>query len=287
VITSRHSALDRLVSDVVERHPACGMAADLLRLHERDPAATEDLEALLLAGDRHIAERLERVVGVPGTPLFTSVASALRDVGFRRVHASSLVATTVNELSELCTSLDPLRFWRYATAVGALASLSATMDGSMVDEAFPAGFFHAIGRLVLDQHASASFARVEHLVREERLPLLRAESAVLGFNEFELGSALALHWGFPGWLVESIAEGVRAPEEVSRERRGLATLVVRARLAAQTRGFGTEFEPVELPPAGARWLVEPMLTALDRFGGTEWLEERVRAALRVALLEDA
>lgn len=282
----RHTGLDGFVAATIERHPSCGIAAPLLNLRERDPGANDALEAILRDGDRRLAERFERLADAPGIPRVTTVGAALRDLGFRRVHAAAVAATTVGELSELSSNLDPLRFWRYACAVGALATLCATMDGTLVDESFPAGFFHAIGRLVLDQQAPETFARVDRLVRGDHVPLLQAESAVFGFDETALGSALALRWGFPGWLVEAIAEGAGTPAGVSHTRRGLGVLVLRARLAARTRSFGTEYEPTELPPASTRWLVEPVLMALDRFGGDQWLEDRTGALLRVALLDD-
>lgn len=279
--------LDRVVARVTDRHPACGDAAALLRIRERDPGAHDALHALLSAGDRRLDERFARLAGTPGVPLVTSLEDAIRDIGFRRVHAAALVATTINELSEVSTSLDPLRFWRYACATGTLATLSAVVDDQLADEAFPAGFFHAIGRLVLDQHAPDEFARVAHLVEEERFPVLSAETAIYGFTEADLGSRLALRWGFPGWLVESQLNAALPDEDVTRAVRGLPMLVLRARLAARTRGFGTEFEPSDLPPAGARWLVEPLLFSLDRLGGDSWLEGRVHALLRVALLEES
>ncbi len=278
--------LDRLAAQVVERHPTCGIAAQLLAIRERDRGANEVLATLVESGSQRLSERFRNVSGTAGIPPIADTASAMRDLGFRRVHSGSLASTTVTELSEPTTHLDALEFWRYAGAVGTLATVSAMMDGLLVDEAFPAGFFHAIGRLVMDQHTPDRFAQVARLVRDSRLPVAEAEAAVYGFAEAELASALALRWGFPGWLVQVLLEGAVGPEDVAHTRRSLPALVLAARLAAQTRGFGTEFEPMQPPPASARWLVEPLLLALDRLGGDEWLEGRVRALQRVALLQD-
>jgi hypothetical protein len=280
-------ALDRLVARISERHPACGIAAPLLAIRERDRGAHESLETLLVSGDPRLDERLERLAGVRGAPDVDNVGAALRERGFRRVHAAALVSTTISELAELSTNLDAVRFWRYACAVGTIATIAAVTDDRLTDEAFAGGFFHAIGRLLLDQHAPDAFGRVARLVAGERLPLLEAESAVFGFTEVELASALALHWGFPGWLVEALVDSALPVDDVTRGRRGLTALVMRARLAASTRGWGTEFEPSVPPPPSARWLVEPVLMALDRLGGDDWLEDRVTALLRVSLLESA
>jgi HD-like signal output (HDOD) protein len=272
------STLLRLVERILERHPSCGLAAELLGIDHDAPDAVTRLERVILPTEARFAARMRRLAASPFDQSFESIPHAAQQIGFAPVHASAVASTTFEALYGPSPHLNTVVFWRHATAVGVIAMIGASLERVHADQAFAGGFFATIGRLMADLFGSANFADALRLADAEGLDLPAAETLAFGFNESELGAALATRWRFPDWLVESIAYPVSENDSAGRSRE-LAGLVYRATIVARARGFGSEFEGVQLPAERIRWLVDPLLQALDRLGGAPWLEARVSGML--------
>ncbi len=179
--------LNRIVHEVVTAHPALGRLPEVLAIHGDAPDADGQLERYLLSADRGLVVRLYRAFGMPLPPPPVSLGRAIQEIGWRPVHSAAVATAVARELGR-----DPLHvlngpaFWRNAAAVGVLAVLTATADGTFHDEAFAAGFLHRLGLLLLDQHAPKTLAGAIERARRDRLPLERAVADEAGFSLAEL-----------------------------------------------------------------------------------------------------
>jgi signal transduction histidine kinase len=102
--------------------------------------------------------------------------------------------------------LDRPGFWTHALAVACAArSISEVAPSSMsAGQAFAAGLFHDIGKLVLDALLPKSYARIVQRTDAERADIAEIERAILGIDHTIAGRRLGLQWNLPPALVECI-----------------------------------------------------------------------------------
>jgi HDOD domain len=268
---------------VLTRYPTCGPVAELLAITSESPNPSAQIASAVHHSPARFARRVRRLErsAHPVGP-FDDVAAAIAQLGFRPVHAAAVAWSAMEAMEGPSLLLDPIAYWRHAAAVGVLAAVAAEARAVHQDRAFAAGFFYPVGLLMLDRSRPAELAEVLRIRATARTDAPDAQRAVFGFEEAALGSALAARWELPAWLVESIGHAHGA--EFATGTHGLPALVWLARMAARARGYGPEFEQRGVPPASARWMVDPLLGLLDRLGGAEWLETRVTRVLAAALL---
>jgi len=70
---------------------------------------------------------------------------------------------------------------------------------------FTAGLLHDIGKIILDQYAFENFNLVMDRVINEAQTFLEAENEILGCNHSQIGGIVAMEWGLPQVLVETIS----------------------------------------------------------------------------------
>ena len=277
--------LQRLTERIIAQHPECGRAAALLRVSSADPDAIERIAQILSPSDARFGRRMERLRASAFGQRFSDIPDSAAQLGCRPVLAAAVAVTTIEALDGETPHLDRYIFWRHAIATGVLAMVAAALDRAHEDEAFAAGFFSSLGRLMLDRYEGAAFGDAMGAATTLGLPIEEGILQRFDFPESELAAALAIRWHLPVWVADAIAFPVR-PAEVGAQAHTLAGLVFRARLVARARGFGAEGEGLQAPPDGLRWLVDPLLTAFDRLGGNAWLEATVAGVLATALPGD-
>jgi HD-like signal output (HDOD) protein len=277
--------LQRLTERIIEQHPACGHAAALLRVSCDEPDAIARIAEIVSPSDDRFAERMERLRASAFGQRFRDITDSASQLGCRPVLAATVATTTIEALDGETPHLDRFTFWRHAIATGVLALVGAGLDRAHEDEAFAAGFFSSIGRLMLDRYAAPTFGDALALARTSGVPVEEAILQRFDFPESEVAAALVMRWHLPVWVADAIAFPVR-PAQVGAQAHTLAGLVFRARLVARARGFGAEGEGMQAPPDGLRWLTDPLLIAFDRLGGNAWLEAVVAGVLATALPGD-
>ena len=82
---------------------------------------------------------------------------------------------------------------------------NAKADKKSVDDAFMAGLFHDLGKLVLVTNLQEKYSDVMTLNKHNQLDLLEAERQVLGGTHAEVGAYLLGLWGFSDPIVEAAA----------------------------------------------------------------------------------
>jgi HD-like signal output (HDOD) protein len=277
------STLDDFVSEVAELRPLPAAAVRVLRIAEGQRFSAHEL-AQAIGADQVLTAKLLRLANSAYYGFarqITTVRDAVVLLGFRAVRSAALASSVIDALPG-SVNLDYEQMWRYSVTVGMLAEVLARAHGRHQDEAFTAGILHNIGRLALDQHRPQALQSARALADERGIPVSEAERIQLGFTDAELGAGLALHWNFPEELVDAVrlqnldVEALPDPDS-------LPAFVVRARLFARSRGISDGLEPTEPGRASGEWLMQPISGSLNRAGGMEGIEERVRAFVDAAI----
>lgn len=280
---NRHPTLEELINQLVELRPLSAVATRTLELTEGDRFSAQEL-ATVIASDQALTAKVLRLANSAyyGFPRrITTARDAVVLLGFRAVRSATL-ATCLVDAHPGSNHLDYHTFWHHSVTVAMLAEVLARADAVHESEAFTAGVLHRIGLLALDQQAPGALAAC--LLHQQRSgsTLARAERAVLGFTDTEVGAALALHWNFPTSLVEAIA-GADLDADRLPDPHSLGAMVLRARHFARSYGIpdGVSVPPAE--PATADWTAPSVVRQMQRLGGMPGLLERVDAFLDAAV----
>jgi hypothetical protein len=224
---------------------------ELLALNQSTPRADERLARIAIAFDEQLESRLDEVSQAAAGHDFSSIREAIARRGYRSVHSAALAAAAIS-LWRGVLGFDSDDYWRHAIATGHLALLGVKDSEPERDRAFAAGLLHGIGRLVRADPAM-----------DARRPTDREQQTA--------GAAVMAALRLPEWLAATTPCG--GGPEVG----GVSATVAEACLAADLAGFrayGTRDAGRPTPD---------LLAEMERAGGVEWLEERVRVALAAAL----
>ena len=151
-----------------------------------------------------------------------SVARAVSLVGVKEISTLALGISTINYFQNIPPELMDMRtFWRHSLRCAVFAKLLAAKKNLPSDRFFTAGLLHDVGRLVIFKNMP--YASVEALLyaRSDMVPLVEAETAVLGYNHTDVSKLLLEAWKFPAVLIDIIAHH-HAPEIAhAREEAGI------------------------------------------------------------------
>jgi len=185
------------------------VATKVMQLSE-DPEVSPRAIAETVERDPAIATRMLKLVnspyfGVRGT--ITSIQQALVFLGvsnLRNLVLSSSVMDLFSQDGEV-GSFDRRGLWVHsiATALAARA-LSHRMRVGDPEIAFTAGLIHDVGKVVIDKHFHADFARIVELMDAHHAAMIDAETAVFGLDHAEVGHYLTQRWALPEVLQEAV-----------------------------------------------------------------------------------
>ena len=272
------SAFD-VAADAAIKHPLSAVMYELLNVDESAPGALTALPAII-RHDEDLVRRLAKVSqgdSPPGAPtLLRDLERAITEIGFRRVHSAALLITAMKALPLDTKVFDYLDFWRYSIATGYIAtSIAYARRVEHREQAYAAGLFHDVGRLILEEHDPAGLSIVRSIQLRGDIPWHEVERSTFGFTALDLSVALARAWRLPQPLVDAIsglAQGKRA---------GLTGSLRDAIMAARSLGFATS--------TGRRQGLSLETAALiDRYyEGREGLRRRVNALLESSTIAPA
>ena len=100
------------------------------------------------------------------------------------------------------------KVWRHSQRVGALAKQIAQLenaDQAIVDEAFTAGLFHDLGKLLMAANLPNEYSGAQALALKRKIPLWEVERELFGATHAETGAYLLGLWGLSIPLVEAVA----------------------------------------------------------------------------------
>ena len=237
-------------------------AEDAVKLIEKDPGLTSKFIRLANSA----------FYGMPRS--VSSVSSAVVILGFNVIR-SVVLSTSVMRIfadSEK-QAINKEAFWKHsvATALAAKEIVRHLMNYKLFDpeSAFCAGILHDISKLIFNEYVNGDYTETSLYARKNNIPLIDAETLVLGVNHAEIGRILADKWALPLDLESAIVFHHEPARSDSLHE--LVTTVHLANVFTHQLGVGLWENEV----APAEW---DQARAVLRIGPTEF--ERIMSALR-------
>lgn len=172
-------------------------ADDAVRLIERDPALAS----------KYIRLANSAFYGMPRT--VASVSGAVVILGFNVIRSVVLSASIVKLFpgsGERAEGKE--RFWRHSIAAALAAKEIAghLMSFKMLDPeaAFCAGLLHDLGKLIFNEFVFQDYRETADYARRNGIPIIDAETCVLGINHARIGRIIADKWALPIDLEKAI-----------------------------------------------------------------------------------
>ncbi len=158
----------------------------------------------------------------------TTIERAIVVLGFNRIKSLVLTASVVDLWEKTATQkgFDLTAFWEHSLGAAiACETISKASGLAKPEDAFVAGLFHDLGKVVLDQFMGSIFAAVLQKVETGgRGALIRqAETEVMGFAHDRIGEWLLGEWHIPEEIVTGVAN--HHLPELAGEGRAVAHIV--------------------------------------------------------------
>jgi len=144
---------------------------------------------------------LQQRVNSPSEAVFILGLDTVRSLVLS-VHAYA----ELDKVKPLYFSTDKL--WRHSMAVAHRAKKLAqrvTNDEKIADEAYTAGLFHDIGKIVLASNMADTYNGGLALAKKRQIPVCEVEAELFGATHAETGAYLLGLWGLPVPILEAIA----------------------------------------------------------------------------------
>ena len=189
-------------------------AASRLLAECDDPKLTPVRIAEIVRCDPAIAGRL---LQVSNSPLYgycgkiRTIEQAVVVLGMKAIHNLTMAMAGELVFAEGQVAMDQRRaLWRHSLAVATVGRLFAPYCEATPDEAFLAGVFHDVGKLVIYDLAPETYLQLD-----ESLPAaqrIEQETQTFGIDHAELGMDCSDDWGLPNEIGEAIGSHHRVDE---------------------------------------------------------------------------
>jgi putative nucleotidyltransferase with HDIG domain len=102
-------------------------------------------------------------------------------------------------------SMKPKDHWQHSLTT-ALSSrkIANAVNPALANEAFLAGLFHDVGKLILDEHIFSRNEAFKNLLGNSPNNHFKAEKEILGFDHSEVASVFCKKWKFPKTVTRAI-----------------------------------------------------------------------------------
>ena len=189
--------------------------ADLHHLISRDQAMASRL--LMIANSAYYG--LPRKV--------ETISDAILLLGFDTVK-NIAVAVATKDLYKT-KSLIGQKLWEHALGVsvasGIICKFQKINNEISPEEALVAGLLHDIGKTVINNNYPEMYEAVFEMVYNDKVPFIKAEEEILGYNHQQVGELLFSEWGFSDEMVEIVAKHHRRHEIDDINLKTLCTIV--------------------------------------------------------------
>lgn len=169
----------------------------IVTIIEYDPALTAN--TLKLANSAYYS-RGEEVV---------SVREAVAFLGAGRILQHAVGGHLRTKMVQSCPGydLEEHELWRHSVAAALAAdTLPRYAKAAIHPVSFTAALLHDIGKLILSRHLDAEVRKEIHQIEHQhKLPYVKAEKMILGFDHAQVGGVIARRWNFPATLADTIA----------------------------------------------------------------------------------
>ena len=183
------------------------VAIKVMQLMESDTATAEEL-AKIVASDPAVAAR---VLKISNSSFYgcrrqiQTLSSAIVILGFSTLR-SLVVAASVKQVYKPY-GLTEKMLWEHSFAAGLAARMIARRTrAANEEEAFLAGLFHDIGKIIMNTLDRVKFQEVMQHCYNEGISFGQAERGVYPFSHDEVGAHVIKKWNFPDILTNAILQ---------------------------------------------------------------------------------
>jgi len=183
------------------------VAIKVMQLIESDTATAEGL-AKIVASDPAVAAR---VLKISNSSFYgcrrqiQTLSSAIVILGFSTLR-SLVVAASVKQVYKPY-GLTEKMLWEHSFAAGLAAKIIANRTrAANEEEAFLAGLFHDIGKIIMNTLDRTKFQEVMQHCYNEGISFGQAERGVYPFSHDEVGAYVIKKWNFPEILTSAILQ---------------------------------------------------------------------------------
>jgi HD-like signal output (HDOD) protein len=174
-----------------------------------DDSASATRIAKVVGTDMSLSAKLIKLVNSPlyGLPQpIDSISRAVTLVGAKELSTLALGISAINYFKDIPRELVDMRtFWRHSITCGIFAKiLAGTQTGLSPERSFIAGLLHDVGRLILFKKLPYASTEAMLFARENSIPLVEAERAVMDFTHTDISRPLLAAWKFPEELADMI-----------------------------------------------------------------------------------
>jgi putative nucleotidyltransferase with HDIG domain len=183
------------------------VAIKVMQLIESEKATAEEL-AKIVASDPAVAAR---VLKISNSSFYgcqrqiQTLSSAIVVLGFSTLR-SLVVAASVKQVYKPY-GLTERMLWEHSFAAGLAARIIAAQTrAANEEEAFLAGLFHDIGKIIMNTLDRVKFQEVMQHCYNEGISFGEAERGVYPFSHDEVGAYVIKKWNFPEVLTTAILQ---------------------------------------------------------------------------------
>lgn len=180
-----------------------GIVFKLTKMAE-DPDTTTEQMGKVISKDHILAAKLLKLVNSAfyGFPQrISSLNSAIILLGFN-VIKSLIISASIFEFMED----QDVELWEHSLGCAVVSNvLAKRLDVSDAEEVSTAGLIHDIGKVAIKMELPKEYEKINKMVSEQQVSMLKAEREVLGLDHAEVGGWMAKSWNLPDKLIEPIA----------------------------------------------------------------------------------
>jgi two-component system, cell cycle response regulator len=189
----------------------------------------------------------------------STLKQAVIRIGFKRIRNLGiellLFNTVVNKFK--LPMFDNVHFWQHCSTVAAISrSIGEKIHYSNLDEAYLAGLFHDVGKMLLYMHGAISYGEFLEIDADPEMSITDHERSIMGLGHDELGASYLQQCGFSERLVMSARYHHQRYDEsiLGLDGARLTALVQLSDFVAWTQGIGslTGMDSPVLPPETER-----------------------------------
>jgi putative nucleotidyltransferase with HDIG domain len=186
----------------------------VLRITElvNDPKSSARDLARIITDDQVLTARLLKLVNSSfyGFPQrISTITGAIVLLGFDAIR-NLLLTTSVFDVfagNKVTAKFRQEKFWDHSLGCAVAAKVVGNfMRNDKVEELFVCGLLHDIGKIVEMMYLRSQFSKLIHLVEDENILMLSAETKLFGFTHAEIGKLLGERWNLPPKLIAVIAQ---------------------------------------------------------------------------------
>jgi putative nucleotidyltransferase with HDIG domain len=183
------------------------VATKVMQLIESDRATAEEISKVV-SSDPAVAARVLKIsnssfYGRQGT--IQNLSQAIVLLGFTTLK-SIVVTASVRQVYQPF-GLTEKMLWEHSFGAGLAArTIASRVGGVDQEEAFLAGLFHDIGKVIMNNHDRAKFQSVMERCYNEDLLFTDAEKLAYPYTHEQVGSLVIKKWNFPQTLTESVLQ---------------------------------------------------------------------------------